>query len=94
VAGDDTVEQILATNVDTAFLVTALDRDFNVRRLERYLAMTLESGARPVILLNKADLGDQVDARRLEAGRAGLAVPVHVVSARANTGLDALAQYP
>jgi len=93
VAGDDTVEQILATNVDTAFLVTALDRDFNVRRLERYLAMTLESGARPVILLNKADLGDEVDARRLEAGRAGLAVPVHVVSARANTGLDALAQY-
>ena len=75
VAGDDTVEQILATNVDTAFLVTALDRDFNVRRLERYLAMTLESGARPVILLNKADLGDQVDARRLEAGRAGWPCP-------------------
>ena len=75
VAGEDTVEQILATNVDTAFLMTALDHDFNVRRLERYLAMTLESGARPVILLNKADLGDEVDARRLEAGRAGLACP-------------------
>ena len=93
VAGEETVEQIVAANVDTAFLVTALDRDFNVRRLERYLAMTLESGARAVILLNKADLGDEVDARRLEAGRAGLGVPVHVVSAKANTGLEALAPY-
>src|SRR5262245_47897191 len=43
VAGQETVEQIVATNVDTAFLVTGLDRDFNMRRLERYLAMTWES---------------------------------------------------
>ena len=93
VAGEETAEQIVATNVDTAFLVTALDRDFNLRRLERYLAMTWESGARPVILLNKADLGDDVDTRRLEADRVALGVPVHVVSARANTGLDALVPY-
>jgi ribosome biogenesis GTPase / thiamine phosphate phosphatase len=93
VAGQETVEQIVATNVDTAFLVTALDRDFNVRRLERYLAMTWESGARPVILLNKADLGDEGEMRRQEAERAGLAVPVHLISARNATGLDALAPY-
>ena len=93
VAGQETVEQIVATNVDTAFLVTALDRDFNVRRLERYLAMTWESGARPVILLNKADLGDEGEMRRQEAERAGLGVPVHVISARNATGLDTLAPY-
>jgi ribosome biogenesis GTPase len=93
VAGEETIEQIVATNVDTAFLVTSLDRDFNLRRLERYLAMTWESGARPVILLNKADLDDQVASRRAETDRVALGVPVHVVSARANTGLDSLAPY-
>ena len=93
VAGEETVEQLVATNVDTAFLITSLDRDFNLRRLERYLAMTWESGARPVILLNKADLDDEVASRRAETDRVALGVPVHVVSARANTGLDALAPY-
>ncbi|PYU11782.1 MAG: ribosome small subunit-dependent GTPase, partial [Acidobacteria bacterium] len=56
VAGKTTAEQILAANVDTLFLVIALDRDFNLRRIERYLTLVWESGARPVILLNKADL--------------------------------------
>jgi ribosome biogenesis GTPase len=93
VAGQETAEQIVATNVDTAFLMTSLDRDFNLRRLERYMAMAWESGARPVILLNKADLDDDVAARRLEAERIGLGVPVHVMSARTNSGLDTLAPY-
>jgi ribosome biogenesis GTPase len=93
VAGQETAEQIVATNVDTAFLVTALDRNFSLRRLERYLTMTLESGARPVILLNKADLTDQVDVLQAEVARVALGVPVHVMSARQRTGLEALAPY-
>ena len=77
-AGTDTTEQILATNVDTAFLMTAFDQDLNLRRLERYLAMTWESGATPVILINKTDLSDEVEAlirrrRRHRARRAGAA---------------------
>ena len=57
-----TREQILAANVDVAFLVQALPLDFNVRRLERYLAMAWESGAQPVVLLTKTDLVDDVAA--------------------------------
>ena len=57
----DTVrEQVLAANVDVAFLVQALPLDFNVRRLERYLAMAWESGAQPVVLLTKTDLVDDL----------------------------------
>ena len=92
-AGNETVEQVLAANVDTAFLVTALDRDFNLRRLERYLAMTRESGAAPVIVLNKADLSADVDEQRREVERVARGVPVHVTVARASEGLDGLAPY-
>ena len=63
VAGEQTAEQIMAANVDTAFLVAGLDHDFNIRRIERYLAMAWASGARPVILLNKADIADDLDAQ-------------------------------
>lgn len=49
-------EQIVAANVDTVFLVTSLDHNFNLRRIERYLAVAWESGAQPVVVLNKADL--------------------------------------
>lgn len=92
-AGDETTEQVLAANVDTAFLVTGLDHDFNLRRLERYLAMTWESGAAPVILLNKADLTSTLDEQVAEVQRVALGVPVHAISARENRGLDALAPY-
>jgi len=54
-------EQVLAANVDVAFLVQALPRDFNTRRLERYLAMAWESGAQPVVVLTKTDLVDDVE---------------------------------
>ena len=92
-AGTDTTEQILATNVDTALLMTAFDQDLNLRRLERYLAMTWESGASPVILVNKSDLTDQVDALRADVDRIALGVPVHAISARQSDGLEALAPY-
>lgn len=80
-AGARTDEQIVAANVDTVFLVTGLDGDFNVRRIERYLTVAWESGARPVVVLNKADLcpdlaGYVADAESVSAG-----VPVVAVSA-------------
>ena len=58
--GTRTEEQVLAANVDTAMLVMGLDGDFNLRRLERYLVAIEESGAKPLIVLNKADLCDQI----------------------------------
>ncbi len=85
--------QILAANVDTALLVAALDRDFNLRRVERYLALAWASGATPVILLNKADLCDDVPARIAEiAGIAG-DTAVHPISARTGEGLAVLDRY-
>src|SRR5262245_50553134 len=59
-AGDPTEEQVVAANVDVVFLVSGLDRDFNPRRIERYVLIAWDSGASPVIVLNKADLVDDL----------------------------------
>jgi ribosome biogenesis GTPase len=92
-AGDATEEQVVAANIDTVFLVGGLDRDFNIRRLERYLLVAWESGAAPVIVLNKADLvtsPGELALRLDEARSLGPAVPVHAVSCRAPESLEAL----
>ena len=92
-AGLEEFEQIVAANVDTVFLVSALDGNYHLHRLERYLAAAWASGAQPVVLLNKADLND--DTAALNAEIAGIApqVPVFVVSAETRRGLKALAPY-
>src|SRR6185295_13539327 len=61
-AGDATEEQVVAANIDTVFLVAGLDGDFNPRRIERYLLVARESGASPVVVLNKADVVDDPEA--------------------------------
>jgi ribosome biogenesis GTPase / thiamine phosphate phosphatase len=82
--------QVLAANVDTVFLVAGLDGDFNPRRVERALVLAWDSGAEPVVVLNKADLSTDVAKRRRDMQVAAAGVPVLVVSAREGTGLDAL----
>src|SRR3954470_5994157 len=92
-AGRAVQEQVVAANVDTIFLVTALTDDLNTRRLERYLTMVWDAGAVPVVVLNKADLvGDAVQA--CDAVRARLPlVDVVTVSALADERLDPLEPY-
>jgi ribosome biogenesis GTPase / thiamine phosphate phosphatase len=86
---DATREQVLAANVDVAFLVQALPHDFNPRRLERYLAMAWESGAQPVVLLTKTDLVDDVDPYVAEAETVTLgACPVLALSAVTGDHVD------
>jgi ribosome biogenesis GTPase len=92
-AGDRTVAQVLAANVDTVFLVMGLDGDFNVRRLERALVLAWESGAEPVVLLNKSDLAPDLERQQAEVERAAAGVPVRVLAARHGDGLDALAPW-
>jgi len=92
-AGEVTVVQVLAANVDTAFLVMGLDRDFNPRRLERALVLAWESGADPVVVLNKADVCDDLAARVAETERSASGVPVLVLAAKAGEGLEALAPW-
>ncbi len=92
-AGARTEEQIVATNVNTVFLVNALNNDFNVRRLERYLMMSWESGATPVIILSKADLCTDIETKRAKVEAIAYGVPIHVVSTKTNEGLESLYQY-
>jgi ribosome biogenesis GTPase len=80
-AGHLADEQVLAANVDMAFLVAGLDDDFNLRRLERYLAVAWSSGVRPVIVLNKADIAVDLEQRLLEVESIAPAVPIVVLSA-------------
>ncbi len=92
-AGTDTTEQVLATNVDTALLMTAFDQDLNLRRLERYLAMTWEAGAHPVVVVNKTDLSDRVAELHAEVQAVAIGVPVHAISAKHAEGLAELDPY-
>jgi ribosome biogenesis GTPase len=80
-AGHRTEEQVVAANVDTIFLVSGLDGDFNPRRIERYLTAAWDSGARPVVVLNKLDCCEDPDGCLLEAEAVAMGVPVHRVSA-------------
>ncbi len=81
VAGARAREQVVAANVDTVFLVMGLDGDFNLRRMERLLVMAWESGGRPAVVLNKADLADDPEARQGEVEAVAPGVPVLVLSA-------------
>jgi len=89
-AGRKTEEQIVAANIDTVFLVTGLDGDYNLRRMERYLVVAWESGAAPVIVLNKVDLCNDIAAVIQEVDSIALGVPVIVMSALNDQGLDEL----
>jgi len=91
--GNRTAEQVVAANVDTVFLVQSLNRNFNVRRLERYLALLWESGAEPVVVLSKADLCADVVSQREEVAEAAAGVTVLTVSALLTDGLDPLLPY-
>ena len=93
-AGTEILEQVVAANIDTVFLVSSLDGNHHLHRLERYLAAAWSSGADPVVILNKADLteDDVVPLRHAIADVAPL-VQVFVVSAQTRRGLKALAPY-
>ena len=93
VAGELTEEQVVAANIDTVFIVMGLDGDYNPRRLERYLLLAYESGATPVVILNKSDVAEHL-AEDLEEIR-GLAVgiAVHAISAKARSGIDVIEGY-
>jgi ribosome biogenesis GTPase len=92
-AGDGSTEQVLAANVDAAFLLAGLDDDFSLRRLERYVTTAWESGASPIVVLTKADLCDDVPAAVLAVESVAIGLPVHPVSNVLGTGLEALAPY-
>ncbi len=92
-AGSVPEEQVIGANMDTLFIVNALNGDYNVSKIERYLVAAWESGATPVVLLTKADLCEEVDLRIAEVEAAAPGVPVLAVSAVQDWGRSALAPY-
>jgi ribosome biogenesis GTPase len=89
-AGTLAEPQVVAVNVDTFFVVTTVNRDFNERRLERYVTAVWNSGAEPVIVLNKVDLDTDQDALLEAIDRASAGVPVVRTSAASGEGIEAL----
>jgi ribosome biogenesis GTPase len=91
-AGEATREQVVAANIDVVFVVMGLDRDYSLRRLERYLLMARESGATPAVILTKPDLCADLPSRLNEVTALAGDIVVHVVNARVGDGLDRLRQ--
>lgn len=92
-AGTANGEQVVAANIDTAFICMSLNNDFNPRRLERYLAIGWDSGAVPVAVLTKADLCGELESRLAEAAAVCPGVDVVVTSAVHADGYGGLARY-
>ncbi|NLU51538.1 MAG: ribosome small subunit-dependent GTPase A [Clostridiaceae bacterium] len=92
-AGMEVKEQVVAANVDTVFLIQSLNRDFNMRRLERYLITAWESGAVPVVVLTKSDCCDDVTDKIITVYGTAPGVEVHPISCVTGEGIDDIKKY-
>ena len=92
-AGERYEEQVVAANIDTVFLVTGLDDNFNVKRIERYLMLAWTSGASPVVVLSKADLAKDLTKKLDKVKKIAMDAPIHVVSATTDQGMAQLREY-
>jgi ribosome biogenesis GTPase / thiamine phosphate phosphatase len=95
VEGSSTAEQVVAANIDTVFIVNALDTRLSIKRVERYLALTWQSGATPVVLLTKADAVDPAELARAAAALDPVTAgtPVHQISVTSGQGIEQLSGY-
>ncbi len=93
VAGFRSQQQIVGANIDTAFVVVSLNQDFNLRRIERYVAAVWDSGATPAIILSKSDLCSDPDDRIESVRAVALGVNVHAISSVTGSGLEELDEY-
>lgn len=92
-AGVRTEQQVIAANVDTVWIVSSLDQDFSLRRIERYLTLAWESRANPVIVLTKSDLCDDVEQCRRDVESISIGTHVHVTSSLKGEGIKQLHAY-
>ena len=92
-AGDPTKRQVVAANIDVVLLVSGLDQNFNLRRIERYLMAAADGGVTPVVVLNKADLSNDAPGRAAEVRAVAGDTPIHVTDCTAHAGIDAVEQY-
>lgn len=92
-AGDSRQEQVVAANIDTLFVCMSLKNDYNLRRLERYLSISWDSGATPVIVLTKSDLCDDIRSKLSEIENIALGVDVLVTSSVSEDGYEQIIPY-
>lgn len=92
-AGSRVVEQVLASNIDYVFIVSSLNDDFNIARLERYMTMVYESGASPVFILTKADVGEDIEGKVEELESISFGIPIHIVSIEDDASIEHLRKY-
>lgn len=92
-AGEKNEEQVVAANIDTVFLCMSLNRDFNIRRLERYVSMAFNSGAEPVIILTKSDLCDELEQKIAKVASVAVATDIVVTNAVNENGCDKIFPY-
>ena len=89
-AGEPQQEQVVAANIDTVFLCMALNNDFNLRRLERYISIAWDSGASPVVVLTKSDLCDDLENKRSEVSSIAFGVDILVTTSMEEDGYKEL----
>lgn len=87
-AGKKEEEQIIAANIDIIFIVTSLNQDFNIRRLERYMTIALDSGAKPIIILNKSDLCSDTEYYKIEIENIVFGTELIITSCITNEGIE------
>jgi ribosome biogenesis GTPase / thiamine phosphate phosphatase len=92
-AAGESRPQLLAANVDTIFIVTGLDGDFNLQRIERYVALVRSGGSSPVIIVNKVDLANDVAGTIAQIAAVAPDIPIHAISARSGDGAGPLEGY-
>lgn len=92
-AGSDIAEQVIASNIDYVFIVSSFNDDFNLSRLERYLTVVYESGAAPVFILTKKDIGEKVDEKISNLSDIAFGVPIHRISSYDDMEIDELREY-
>ncbi|MFI5144942.1 MAG: ribosome small subunit-dependent GTPase A [Ignavibacteria bacterium] len=93
VPGSKTDEQVIASNIDVLFIMTSLNADVNLRRIERYLTLAWDSESEPVIILSKSDLCKITDELKTEIENIAPGVPVHIISSIKQQGLDIVKKY-
>jgi ribosome biogenesis GTPase / thiamine phosphate phosphatase len=92
VEGGSTEEQVIAANIDIVFIVCGLDNDFDLRRIERYLTLAYNSGAKPVIILNKTDVCNNVEMRMEQVNHIAIGVPIYAISAEKDLNMNGLSK--
>lgn len=92
-AGNKFDEQIIAANIDIAFICMSLNNNFNLRRLERYITMAWDSGSRPVVLLTKADLCDDIESKLEQTSEVLFGIDVHCISCVNKSGISEVKDY-